>query len=133
MNYINHSDAVFLSHQLDTFLEFVADPQAYVDRFPDPILPASFDHYKLAMALHLLADCYFRSKGLKLHPRSKTEGQAMDALLELINAVTEEVKVRPHMYPKLSGVLGRGEAAIELDLLMQGFHFEAENKGGEHV
>ena len=131
MNYINHSDAVFLSHQMDTFLEFVADPQAYFDRFPDPILPKSFDHYKLAMALHLLGECYFRSKGLKLHPRSKTEGQAMDALLELIKALTEEVKVRPHMYPALSGVLGRGEAAIEMDLILQGFKLEKGEEGDE--
>lgn len=121
---LNHPDMVFLANKIDTFLDLVQDPQGYFKRNPDDILPASFDHQITAMALYLLGDCYLRGKGLKLHHRSKTWESAMEALSAVMKAVAKEVKARPYMYPKLSGVLGRGEAAIELDLILQGFNLE---------
>lgn len=124
------ADMVFLANRIDTFVELVQDPQGFFKRYPDEILPGSLDHQLIAAAFYLLVDCYLRSKGLKAHPRSKTQIAFMEALTEVAEAVIKEVKARPYMYPKLSGLLGRGEAAIELDLLMQGFHFDSGEENG---
>jgi len=120
-----HGDIVMLAHRIDTFVEVVQDPKGYFKRNPDEILPGSLDHQITAAAFYLLGDCYLRGKGFKDHPRSKTQVEFMEALAEVMESVSTEVRNRPYMYPKLFGLLGRGEAAIELDLLMQGFNLNS--------
>lgn len=123
---LNHSDMVFLAKRINTFVDLAQDPQGYFNRNPDDILPESLDLKITAAALYLLVDCYLRGKGLKYHPRSSTQERAMDALTAVMEAVDQEVDDRPYMYPKLSGTLGRGQAAVELDLLLQGYSKWAE-------
>ncbi len=119
--HLNHADMVFLAKRINTFVDLVQDPQDYFHRNPDAILPESLDLKITAAALYLLVDCYLRGKGLKAHPRSRTQMLFMEALSQVMNAVDQEVDARPYMYPKLSGALGRGQAAVELDLLIDGY------------
>lgn len=118
---MNESDMVFLAGRVDTFIDLVQDPQGYFKRHQDTILPESLDLKMLAAAIYLLVDCYLRGKGLKYHPRSKTWVGAIKALYEVWNAINNEVKARPYLYPKLQGALARGEAAVELDWLIDGY------------
>ena len=118
---VNQSDMVFLAHRMNTFIDLVQDPQDFFKRNPDAILLESFDLKITAAALYLLVDCYLSGKGLKYHPRSRTRENAMEALAEVVDAVDNEVEARPYLYPKLCGALGRGQAAVELDWLMDGY------------
>lgn len=118
---INKSDMVFLANRINTFVDLVQDPQDYFDRKPNAILPESFDLKITAAALYLLVDCYFRGQGIKIHPRSSTQERVMEMLPAVVVAVWQEVADRPYMYPKLDGVLGRGQAAVEIDFMVQGF------------
>lgn len=115
------SDSAFLAGRIDTFLDLVQDPNAYFKRHPDAILPESFDLKIIAAALYLLVDCYLRGGGLKYHPRSKTVTEAMDALSDVWQEVNKEIEARPYLYPKLSQAIGRGQASVELDWLLQGY------------
>jgi len=115
------SDMVFLAKRLETFVDLVQDPQAYFERDRDDILPGSPDHKILAAALYLLIDCYLRGEGLKFHHASKTLVDAMDRLSVIWGTIQREVTARPYLYPKLNGALGRGQAAVELDWLLDGY------------
>ncbi len=121
MSFPDKADVVFLAKRMDTFVDLVQDPQSYFNRNPDAILPESLDLKITAAALYLLVDCYLRGKGLRMHPRSKTEVAAMEGMTAAMEAVDQEVADRPHMYPKLQGALGRGQAAVELDFMVQGY------------
>lgn len=125
---MNKPDIIFLADRIDTFVDLVQNPQGYFKRNKDAILPESLDLKIIAAALYLLGDCYFRGKGLSLHPRSKTREIAMEALAATMNAIHKEVEARPYLYPKLSGVFGRGEAAVEFDLLLNGYSKWQEEK-----
>jgi len=114
---VNKPDMVFLTTRIDTFVELVQDPQGYFTRNPDAELPESLDLKIIAAALYLLVDCYLRGQGLKQHPRSSTRHRAS----EVMAAVRQEFAARPYMYPKLDGALGRGQAAVDLDFILQGF------------
>ena len=119
-------DIVFLASRINTFIDLVQDPQGYFNRNPDEILPESLDLKIAAASLYLLVDCYLRGQGIKTHPRSSTQGQAIEILAAVWEGVNKEVEARPHMYPKLIGALGRGQAAVELDLRLQGYSLWAE-------
>ena len=118
---VNKADMVFLAKRMDTFMDLVQDPQGYFSRNPDLILPESLDLKITAAALYLLVDCYLRGQGLRIHPRSSTQERAMGAITAVMEAIDQEVADRPYMYPKLKGALGRGQAAVELDVMLQGF------------
>lgn len=118
---LNKPDMVFLASRIDTFVDLVQDPRRYFNRNPDAILPESLDLKITAAALYLLVDCYLRGQGLRNHPRSSTQQRAMEALTAVMGAVDQEVEARPYMYPKLKEALGRGQAAVDLDLIVQGF------------
>ena len=120
-----HSDMVFLSNRIDTFVDLVQNPKDFFNRGPENILPESFDLKVYGAALYLLVDCYLRGKGLKTHPASSTRERAFDALGAVMEAVNHEVEARPYMYPKLHGILGRGQAAVDLDFISQGFSWWA--------
>jgi len=115
------ADIIFLTDRMDTFVDLVQDPQGYFSRNPDAILPESFDLKITAAALYLLVDCYLRGQGLKNHPRSSTQARAMEAMTTVWAAMVQEVAARPYMYPKLNEALGRGQASVEIDLLLQGY------------
>lgn len=118
---MNHADAVFLGKKMETFVELVSNPQKYFERNQDSVLPESLDLKISAAALYLLVDCYLRGNGLKFHPSSKTKEEFQEALAEVWEAIRKEVESRPHMYPKLIGTVGRAQAAVDLDCLMDGF------------
>jgi hypothetical protein len=115
------ADIIFLSHRFETFVDLVQDPQSYFRRHPDSILPESNDLKISAAALYLLVDCYLRGKGIIYHPASKTLGLAQEALSDIFTGIHKEVLARPHLYPKLVGILARGQAAVELDWLIDGY------------
>ena len=115
------ADMIFLASRINTFIDLVQDPQGYFNRNPDAILPESLDLNITSAALYLLVDCYLRGKGLNPHPRSSTRERARDALTAVWEAVEQEVEGRPYRYPKLHEAIGRGQASIELDLLLQGY------------
>ena len=118
---LNKADMVFMANRINTFVDLVQDPQGYFARpLPDG-LPESFDLKVTGAALYLLVDCYLRGQGFRMHPRSKTNEIAMEAMTAVMEAVDQEVEDRPHMYPKLEGAIGRGRAAVELDLVTQGY------------
>lgn len=118
---LDKADMVFLANRMDTFVDLVQDPQGYFNRNPDSGLPESLDLKISAAALYLLVDCYLRGQGLRIHPRSSTHARALEAMLAAMEAVDQEVEARPYMYPKLKGVLGRAQAAVDLDRMVQGF------------
>jgi hypothetical protein len=125
---INKKDSIFLAHRMETFIDLVQDPQAYLDRNQDVILPESFDLKITSAALYLLGDCYLRGRGLKMPLKSTGERGALETLNNMFDAVRKEVEARPYMYPKLQGVLGRGQAAMEVELKMDGFSFWSEDE-----
>ena len=114
-------DIVFLANRINTFIDLVQDPQGFFNRVLDGMPPKSLDIMINAASLYLLVDCYLRGRGLKIHPRSSTQDEAMETLVAVMQAIDEEVEARPYRYPKLIGVMGRGQAAIELDSMLQGF------------
>ena len=122
----NKPDIVFLASRINTFIDVVQDPQGFFNRVLDGMPPKSLDLMINAVSLYLLVDCYLRGRGLKIHPRSSTQDEAMETLVAMMQAVDEEVAARPYMYPKLSGVMGRGQAAVELDSILQSFSLWAE-------
>jgi hypothetical protein len=118
---IPSDDIVFLSKMMEVFTELMQEPKGYFERNPDVILPESWDLKITSAALYLLGDCYLRGKGLKYHPASKTLAAAMEALGVVWEGIIKEVAVRPYLYPRLSGVLGRGQASVELEWLLNGY------------
>lgn len=126
---LNHADTVFLATMIDSFMELVQKPQGRLRRMLDKSHPGSFDDQILAAAFYLLGACYCRGKGLKAHPRSKTQMVFLEVLRTVIEATFKEANARRHLYPNLSGTLGRGVAAVELDRIIRGFHLGSDESG----
>jgi hypothetical protein len=118
---VNHSDITFLADRIDTFIDLVSDPKDYFKRHQDAILPESLDLKITAAALYFMVDCYLRGKGLKNHPRSKTLEQAVEGLSDIWAFINNEVDERPYLYPKLHGAMSRGQAAVEIEWLIDGY------------
>lgn len=126
---LNHADTVFLATRIDNFIELVQEPQGCFRRMLDKSYPGSFDRQIIAAAFYLLGVCYCRGKGLKEHPRSKTQMVFLEVLSTVIEAIGKEVNARRHLYPNLSGALGRREAVVELDEIIRGFHLSSDESG----
>lgn len=126
---IPNNDIVFLSHMMETFTELMQDPKGYFEREPG-VLPESLDLKITSAALYLLGDCYLRGKGLRYHPASKTMREAIEAVSAIWEGVSQETAKRPYLYPKLSGVVGRAQAAVELEWLREGYSKWTEETPG---
>lgn len=126
---MNNSDIVFLAHRLNTFVGLMQDPNALLKYERGDGLPESNDLRIISAGLYLLFDCYMRGMGLKYHPKSKTLDATMEKLNELYEAVRNEAEARPYLYRHLQGALGRSQATVELDFLIDGYSKWSEEYG----
>lgn len=112
-------DIVFMASMIETFVKLLENPERFYKESTG--LPESDDLRITSAALYFLGDCYLRGMGLKMHPASKTRVEAMEALAGLWDGINKEIEARTFLYPRLSGLIGRGKAAVELEWLVNGY------------
>lgn len=124
------AEGTYMATMMNTFFLLVENPDMYFAYHRDSILPESRDLKLISAALYLLGDCYLRGKGLKIHPSSKTDGLARESLFEMYEAIVSAVNQRPYLYPALAGIIGRGQAAMEIEWLLDGYSRWSESESG---